>query len=279
MIREVRDMTDGSVAVYSRMNENQLKHIYEPKTGLFIAESLNVVQRAADAGYTPESFFIENRKLEKVENLIRKYSDAEVYTASEEVMSGITGYHLTGGILSAMKRKTLPDYRDIIRESKRIAILADIENPTNTGAIFRSAAALGVDALLLSSGSCDPLYRRAVRVSMGSVFQIPWTMIDAEAEDRLFADLKEYRYTTFATALASDSEQLNRINGDWGERTAILFGSEGTGLPEHLIEKCDHKLMIPMSRNVDSLNVAAASAVIFWELNRDSGCIPADIRG
>ncbi len=266
-IREITDITDESAALYSGMNENQLKHIYEPKMGLFIAESLNVIQRAADAGYTPESFFVEKEKLEKAGSLLKRFPDADIYAASENVMSKITGYHLTGGILSAMKRKPLPDYRDIIRASKRIAILADIENPTNIGAIFRSAAALGMDALLLSSDACDPLYRRAIRVSMGSVFQIPWTIIDEKQEDRLFDDLKEYGYTTFATALAEDAELLDRISGKWGERTAILFGSEGTGLPEHLIEKCDHKLMIPMSRNVDSLNVAAASAVIFWEMS------------
>lgn len=269
MIREISDIWEKSVELYSGMNENRLKRIYEPDEGLFIAESLNVINRAADAGYIPESFFMEKGKMEKSESLLKRFPEVDVYVASEEIMSKITGYHLTGGILSAMKRRELPDHHEIIRNSRRIAILVDIENPTNIGAIFRSAAALGMDALLLSSDSCDPLYRRSVRVSMGSVFQIPWTVIDKECECRLFDDLKEFGYTTFATALADDAEKLNHINGGWGERTAVLFGSEGTGLSDHLIEKCDRRLTIPMSRNVDSLNVAAASAVVFWELNRD----------
>lgn len=266
MIKEISDISDKSVALYSGMNENQLKHIHEPYEGLFIAESLNVTCRAADAGYRPESFFVEKGKLERCGSLLKRFPDVDVYVASEEIMSGITGYHLTGGILSAMKRWDLPDHHDMIRDSKRIAVLVDIENPTNIGAIFRSAAALGMDALLLSSDSCDPLYRRSIRVSMGSVFQIPWTIMDKDGEGRLFDDLKGYGYTTFATALADDAVKLDHINGEWGERTAVFFGSEGTGLPDHLIQRCDHKLMIPMSRGVDSLNVAAASAVIFWAI-------------
>ncbi|MCR5788909.1 MAG: RNA methyltransferase [Lachnospiraceae bacterium] len=267
MVKEVKDITDRTVALYSQMNESQLKHIYEPQMGIFIAESMNVIQRAADAGYIPESFFIEEKKIKKAESLLERFADTDVYVAKEEVMSKITGYHLTGGILAAMKRMPLPDRCDIIRNSKRIAILVDIENPTNIGAIFRSAAALGMDALLLSSDSCDPLYRRAVRVSMGSVFQIPWTIIDMADENDLFNDLKEAGYTTFATALHKDAEPIDRLRGKWGDKTAILFGSEGTGLKEPLIEKCDRKAVIPMDRNVDSLNVAAASAVFFWEIN------------
>ncbi len=271
MEKEIYSITDSEVSVYSRRNENQLKHIYEPEEGLFIAESENVIERAMNAGYIPESFFVEKARLNRAERLLARYPETAVYIAETGIISGITGFPLTGGILSAMRRHKLPDCEEVLKNSDHVAVLADIENPANTGAIFRSAAALGMDAVIITPGSCDPLYRRAIRVSMGTVFQIPWTIISGENwKNRLFDLLKKNGYQTVATALSSDSRPIDQMQGQWNRKTAVFFGSEGNGLPEEMIKDCDHKVIIPMSHGVDSLNVAAASAIIFREMTASS---------
>ncbi|MCR4907746.1 MAG: RNA methyltransferase [Lachnospiraceae bacterium] len=266
-IREIKSVIDEAVSVYCQLNENQLKHIHEPEEGLFIAESEHVIERAMDAGYFPESFFVEKARLNKAERLFPGFPDADIYVAETDIISEITGFPLTGGILSAMRRRKLPDCDELLRNSNHVAILADIENPTNVGAIFRSAAALGMDAVIMSHGSCDPLYRRAIRVSMGTVFQIPWTVTDEkDRKINIFELLKKNKYQTVATALSPDSKPIEQMRGQWGRKTAVFFGSEGNGLPEDIIRSCDHRVIIPMSGGVDSLNVAASSAVIFWEM-------------
>ncbi len=270
MIREIYDLKEEGVSIYSSLNENQLKRIYEPELGIFIAESFNVIERAMDAGYIPESFLVDEAKWERARELTGRFPEADIYRAPTEVISKLTGFPLTGGILSAMKRKPLSHYKTLIENSRNIAVLTDIENPTNIGAIFRLAAALGMDSVILSPDSCNPLYRRAIRVSMGSVFQIPWTVISKEDwKKELFEALKHSGFTTAATALTKDCISIKEMSGQWGEKTAVFLGSEGYGLPEDIIEQCDQRVMIPMCNGVDSLNVAAASAVIFWEIMRN----------
>lgn len=265
----ISDIHDDAVAVYSQLNENQLKHIYEPDTGLFVAESANVITRAMDAGYVPESFLIEESLIEKTKEITERFPDVIVYSAAKEVISRITGYPMTRGILSAMKRRSQPDYRELISGTRHIAVLAGIENPTNMGAILRSAAALGIEAVFISPDSCDPLYRRAVRVSMGTVFQIPWTIIpEKDWNENMFNTLKKEGYVTVAAAITDDAGTLDRMDDIWKQKTAVFFGSEGDGLPDHLVKNCDYRIVIPMKNGVDSLNVAAASAVIFWEMQR-----------
>lgn len=268
-IKTISDIHKDGVSVYSQLNENQLKHIYEPDAGLFIAESANVITRAIDAGYVPESFLIEENLIEKTKEITERFPDVIVFSAAKEVISRITGYPMTRGVLSAMRRRTLPDYRGLLPGTRHIAVLAGIENPTNMGAIFRSAAALGIEAVLVSSDSCDPLYRRAVRVSMGTVFQIPWTIIpEKDWNETMFDILKKNGYVTVAAAITDDASALDRVDDIWERKTAVFFGSEGDGLPDYLVENCDCKIVIPMKNGVDSLNVAAASAVIFWEMQR-----------
>ncbi len=266
-MERITDIYSEKMSVYSQLNENQLKHIYEPEEGLFIAESANVITRAMDAGYVPESFLIEDGLTEKAESITGRFPDVTVYTASKEVISKLTGYPMTRGFLSAMKRREMPDHRRLLDEGRHVAILYGIENPTNMGAIFRSAAALGIDAVLVSHDSCDPLYRRAIRVSMGCVFQVPWAVLPEEdGAEALFDVLKDRGYTTLAAALTDDAVPLDRAGDIRKQKTAVFFGSEGDGLPKDVTEKCDCRIVIPMKNGVDSLNVAAASAVIFWEM-------------
>lgn len=270
----LQDLQAQELAIYSRLNEAQLLHYYEPELGLFLAESPNVIERAMNAGYEPESFLVEEKLLTgQTLELIQRFPAVPVYTAPAAVLSQITGFGMTRGMLCAMKRKPLPSCADICSKASRIALLENVVNPTNVGAIFRSAAALGMDAVLLTPGCSDPLYRRAARVSMGTVFQIPWTYIGADQEDWLnhgLTWLKEYGFQTAAMALSDDSISIDDPVLLTAKKLAIILGTEGDGLAESTISGCDHTVCIPMSHGVDSLNVAAASAVAFWQLGKRS---------
>lgn len=268
-IMEIRDLEIPELEVYIDKKEVQLLHYYEPEPGIFIAESPNVILRALEAGYEPLSLLMEKKPLgEKERAILDQCGEIPVYTASLEVLTRITGYQLARGMLCAMRRKALPSLKEICAGKHRIAILEDVVNPTNVGAIFRSAAALSMDAVLLTKGSSDPLYRRAVRVSMGTVFQIPWTIMDAgDWPERAMQELRSMGYRTAAMALKEDSVSLKDERLKKEERLAIVLGTEGDGLAGRTIADCDYTVMIPMAHGVDSLNVAAASAVAFWELN------------
>ena len=268
-IMEIRDLEIPELEVYIDKKEVQLLHYYEPEPGIFIAESPNVILRALEAGYEPLSLLIEKKPLDEKERaILDRCGEIPVYTASLEVLTRITGYQLARGMLCAMRRKALPSLKEICAGKRRIAILEDVVNPTNVGAIFRSAAALSMDAVLLTKGSSDPLYRRAVRVSMGTVFQIPWTIMDAgDWPERAMQELRSMGYRTAAMALKEDSVSLKDERLKKEERLAIVLGTEGDGLAGRTIADCDYTVMIPMAHGVDSLNVAAASAVAFWELD------------
>lgn len=268
-IMEIRDLEIPELEVYIDKKEVQLLHYYEPEPGIFIAESPNVILRALEAGYEPLSLLMEKKPLgEKERVILDRCGEIPVYTASLEVLTRITGYQLARGMLCAMRRKALPSLKEICAGKRRIAILEDVVNPTNVGAIFRSAAALSMDAVLLTKGSSDPLYRRAVRVSMGTVFQIPWTIMDAgDWPERAMQELRSMGYRTAAMALKEDSVSLKDERLKKEERLAIVLGTEGDGLAGRTIADCDYTVMIPMTHGVDSLNVAAASAVAFWELD------------
>ena len=268
-IMEIRDLEIPELEVYIDKKEVQLLHYYEPEPGIFIAESPNVILRALEAGYEPLSLLMETKPLDEKERaILDRCGEIPVYTASLEVLTRITGYQLARGMLCAMRRKALPSLKEICEEKRRIAILEDVVNPTNVGAIFRSAAALSMDAVLLTKGSSDPLYRRAVRVSMGTVFQIPWTIMDAgDWPERAMQELRSMGYRTAAMALKEDSVSLKDERLKKEERLAIVLGTEGDGLAGRTIADCDYTVMIPMTHGVDSLNVAAASAVAFWELD------------
>lgn len=268
-IMEIRDLEIPELEVYIDKKEVQLLHYYEPEPGIFIAESPNVILRALEAGYEPLSLLMEKKPPgEKERAILDRCGEIPVYTASLEVLTRITGYQLARGMLCAMRRKALPSLKEICEGKRRIAILEDVVNPTNVGAIFRSAAALSMDAVLLTKGSSDPLYRRAVRVSMGTVFQIPWTIMDAgDWPKRTMQELRSMGYRTAAMALKEDSVSLKDERLKKEERLAIVLGTEGDGLAGRTIADCDYTVMIPMALGVDSLNVAAASAVAFWELD------------
>ena len=268
-IMEIRDLEIPELEVYIDKKEVQLLHYYEPEPGIFIAESPNVILRALEAGYEPLSLLMEKKPLDEKERaILDRCGEIPVYTASLEVLTRITGYQLARGMLCAMRRKVLPSLKEICEGKRRIAILEDVVNPTNVGAIFRSAAALSMDAVLLTKGSSDPLYRRAVRVSMGCVFQIPWTIMDAgDWPERTMQELRSMGYRTAAMALKEDSVSLRDERLKKEEKLAIVLGAEGDGLAGRTIADCDYTVMIPMTHGVDSLNVAAASAVAFWELD------------
>ena len=268
-IMEIRDLEIPELEVYIDKKEVQLLHYYEPEPGIFIAESPNVILRALEAGYEPLSLLMEKKPLDEKERaILDRCGEIPVYTASLEVLTRITGYQLARGMLCAMRRKALPSLKEICEGKRRIAILENVVNPTNVGAIFRSAAALSMDAVLLTKGSSDPLYRRAVRVSMGCVFQIPWTIMDAgDWPERIMQELRSMGYRTAAMALKEDSVSLRDERLKKEEKLAIVLGTEGDGLAGRTIADCDYTVMIPMTHGVDSLNVAAASAVAFWELD------------
>ncbi len=271
-IIEITDFEAPELDIYARLTEVQLLHLYEPQTGLFIAESPKVIERALDAGYAPVSFLAEKKNLTgETLDVIKRCDDIPVYTADFEVLSKLTGYQLTRGMLCAMRRSRLPHVEDVCAGARRIAVLENVMNPTNIGAIFRSAAALNIDAVLLTSACSNPLYRRAARVSMGTVFQIPWTFLESNVIDGDTSYLKPLQNLGFkaaAMALSDNSVSIADPRLSSEEKLAIVLGTEGDGLAASTIAACDYTVRIPMSHGVDSLNVAAASAVAFWELCR-----------
>ena len=266
-IIEITDLESPELDVYARLNETQLRHLYEPKPGIFIAESPRVIERALDAGCVPISCLCERRHIEvegAAKDIIDRCGAIPVYTTEYEILTKLTGFALTRGMLCAMYRPGLPTVQEICQNANRIAVLEDVVNPTNIGAIFRSAAALQMDAVLLTSACSDPLYRRAIRVSMGTVFQIPWTYLDQEGLD----SVRKLGFKTAAMALRDDSVSIDDPALEKEEKLAIVLGTEGDGLASSTIEGCDYTVRIPMACGVDSLNVAAASAVAFWQLRR-----------
>ena len=264
---EIKHFNAPELDVYARLTEAQLLNKDHPEDGLFIAESPKVIGRALEGGYQPVSVLVEKKQmLEDAETIeiLRKCGNIPVYTAEFEVLTKLTGFKLTRGMLCAMKRKNLPKLQDICSGCKRIAVLENVMNPTNVGAIFRSAAALNMDAVLLTEGCSDPLYRRAIRVSMGTVFQVPWTFLRPGID--LTEQLHELGFRTAAMALRDDSYRIDDPELEEVEKLAVVLGTEGEGLAADTISNCDYTVKIPMSHGVDSLNVAAASAVAFWQL-------------
>ena len=265
-IIEIHDFSDPALDVYARLTENQLLNRADPDNALFVAESPLVIGRALDAGCEPVSFLMERQHTQGKgrEILARCCQDIPVYTADESVLTQLTGFHLTRGMLCAMRRPKLQSVEDVCRDARRLVVLENVMNPTNIGAIFRSAAALGMDAVLLTTAGSDPLYRRASRVSMGNVFLIPWTYLPESGDwTQLLRDLG---FRTVAMALRNDSVRLDDPRLAAEEKLAIVMGTEGDGLASSTIASCDYTVRIPMYHGVDSLNVAAASAVAFYEL-------------
>lgn len=267
----ITDFYNEALDLYARLTENQLLNRDNPSKGIFIAESPKVIERALDAGCIPLSFLVEDKHVEtQAKELLLRCPDIPVYTAPFEVLTQLTGFALTRGMLCAMRRPALPSVSELCRTSSRIAILENVMNPTNVGAIFRSAAALHMDAVLLTPGCSNPLYRRAIRVSMGTVFQIPWTFFDDTSswQDAGMQTLREHGFLTVAMALRNDSVSIDDPRLTSAEKLAVILGSEGDGLASETIADCDYTVKIPMAHGVDSLNVAAASAVAFWELGK-----------
>ena len=282
-IIEIKDFNAPELDVYARLTEAQLLNKDHPEDGMFIAESPKVIGRALDAGYTPVSVLAEQRQLEEndeTRQVLGRYenTDIPIYTADFNVLAKLTGFKLTRGMLSAMHRRPLQNYLELCAGKSRIAILENVMNPTNVGAIFRSAAALHMEAVLLTPGCSDPLYRRVSRVSMGTVFQVPWTFIQDENEIRCqreilwpkqaITELKQMGYKAAALALTGDSVSIDDPNLMQEEKLAVILGTEGDGLMQETMELCDYTVKIPMAQGVDSLNVAAASAVAFWQLGK-----------
>ena len=260
---EITDFQAPELDVYARLTEAQLLNRHMLSEGLFIAESPLVIGRALDAGCVPVSFLCERKHIEgQAREVIARCGNIPVYTAEFDLLTQLTGYKLTRGMLCAMHRPTLPTAEDICANARRVVVLERVMNPTNIGAIFRSAAALGMDAVLLTPGCSDPLYRRSARVSMGTVFQVPWTHLE---EDWL-AQLRNLGYKTAAMALKEDTLAIDDPRLREVGKLAVVLGTEGDGLAESTIADCDYTVKIPMYHGVDSLNVAAASAVAFWEL-------------
>ena len=277
-IIEITNFEFPELDVYARLNESQLLHFNEPNPGIFIAESPKVIERALNAGYHPISFLIEKKEIgAQAEEIFARWESVPVYTAEFEVLKQLTGFGLTRGMLCAMERLSLKSVEEVCKNARRIAVLENVVNPTNVGAIFRSAAALNMDAVLLTPACSDPLYRRAARVSMGTVFQVPWTFFDKKKvswPDGGIQLLKEMGFQTAAMALTADSVSIDDKNLMAEEKLAIVLGTEGEGLAKHTIATCDYTVKIPMMHGVDSLNVAAASAVAFWQLGmaKTDGC-------
>lgn len=268
-IIEITDFAAPELNIYARYSEVQLLRINEPNPGIFIAESPKVVERALDAGYEPISMLVEHKHIEtQAKELIARCGNIPVYTAEYDVLTKLTGFALTRGMLCAMTRRTLPTVEEVCSNARKIAVLENVVNPTNVGAIFRSAAALHMDAVLLTSGCSNPLYRRAMRVSMGTVFQVPWTIFPEKEkwpEDGM-ATLQRLGFKTAAMALRNDTVNIDDPGLMSEEKLAIVLGTEGDGLCEDTIANCNYTVKIPMAHGVDSLNVAAASAVAFWQL-------------
>ena len=264
-IIEITDFSVPELDVYARLTENQLRCRENPAEALFIAESPKVIDRALDAGYAPVSLLLEPKHIGgEAREIVARCGDVPVFTAPLEVLKKLTGFPLTRGVLCAMRRKPLPSAETVCAGARRIAVLENVVNPTNVGAVFRSAAALGMDAVLLTPDCSDPLYRRAVRVSMGNVFLIPWTYLEENWSETLHA----LGFRTAALALRNDSVGIDDPHLAAEEKLALVLGTEGDGLAPQTIAACDYTVRIPMSRSVDSLNVAAAAAVAFWQLGR-----------
>ena len=296
-MEHITDYSDPRLDVYARLTEPQLRTKYEPDMGLFIAESPMVIERALDAGYVPESVLTCEEALaghgrDVTGRIQKEYPEVPVYIGSDEALGPVRGYQLTRGVLCAMKRHALPDAESMLRNSRRVTLLYDVENPSNVGSIFRSAAAMFVDAVLLTPDCADPLYRRAARVSVGTVFSIPWTYAGSRditdktrdggndhkpagsdgsghyGNNDVIKLLRSNGFTTLAMALSDDSVSVSDKRLKEYDKIAIIMGNEGYGLPKQVIDECDHTVKIPMAHGVDSLNVAAASAVAFWELSK-----------
>lgn len=262
-ICHISSIEDGNIAVYSRLTEAQLRNELHPEQGLFIAESPKVIRVAMEVGYVPESILCEERHIEgDAKDIIGRLDGVTVYTGSRELLAKLTGYTLTRGVLAAMRRPSLPSVCEVCEKAHRLCIIDAVCDSTNVGAIFRSAAALGMDGILLTRDACDPLNRRAVRVSMGTVFLVPWTWIDDIEE------VHEYGFKTAAMALTDESISLDSPVLRDVDRIALIMGTEGDGLSKNVISSADYTVRIPMHHGVDSLNVAAASAVAFWELRK-----------
>ncbi len=286
-IRKIETLDLPQLQIYASTSEVQLLRLYEPDPGIFLAESPKVIERAMDAGYHPISFLAETKYLEEYEKdisagtqthphaqhimrVLRRGGDVPVYTAQLALLEQLTGFHLTSGLVSAMRRRQVPSMEEVCRDAKRIVLLEDITNPTNVGAIIRSAAALNMDAILLTRDCADPLYRRAIRVSMGTVFQIPWTIFGKRLTypDKAMEQIHSLGFKTAAMVLQEDSIRIDDPCLQEEEKLAVVLGAEGDGLKGHTIASCDYRVCIPMSHDVDSLNVAAAGAVAFWQLGK-----------
>ena len=269
-IIEITDFAQPELDVFARLTEAQLRNRLEPEKGVFIAESPKVIARALDAGYEPVSLLMERKHIDgQARDIIARCGDIPAYTGDGALLAGLTGYQLTRGVLCAMRRPRLPSVEELCAGARRVAVLEGIVDPTNVGAIFRSAAALNMDAVLVTPTCCDPLYRRAARVSMGTVFQIPWTRIGSAPADWPQPGIDRLRALGFRTAAMALSDTAVSIADPQlcaEEKLAIVLGTEGDGLATHTIASCDYTVCIPMSHGVDSLNVAAASAVAFWQL-------------
>ena len=264
-IIEISSLKEEGLEVFSTLTEAQLRMELEPEKGLFIAESPKVIRVALDAGWQPTALLCERKHIEgDARDIVERVGDIPIYTGSRELLAKLTGYTLTRSVLCAMRRKVMPSVAEVVKEAHRIVVIEAVTDTTNIGAIFRSAAALGIDAVLLTRDTCDPLNRRAVRVSMGSVFLVPWTWLDGP----ITSTLHEYGFRTAAMALSNNSISLDDARLKEEERLAVIMGTEGDGLPQQTITQADYTVKIPMAHHVDSLNVAAAAAVAFWELRR-----------
>ena len=276
-MRELIEITDfhaPELDIYARLTETQLRSAHGIENSLFIAERPNVIERALDGGCVPESLVMLPKMLEGREAgipIMERCGEIPIYVAKEDCLKQLTGFPLTRGVLCAMRRPPVPKAEDLLKDSSRVVVLEDVMNPTNLGAIFRSAAAMGMDAILLTPASTDPLYRRCIRVSMGTVFQIPWAWIGEELSDwpeKGMALLREYGFRTAAMALRDESVSIDDPDLMAEEKLAVILGTEGDGLAAKTIADCDYTVKIPMAHGVDSLNVAAAGAVAFWQLGK-----------
>ena len=265
-IIEIKDLASEELKIYTYTSETPLLRYFEPEPGIFMAESPKVIRRALDAGYQPISLLMERRLIDgEMRDILERCANVPVYVADTPTLSELTGFKMTLGALGAMRRRKPSDPESVCLGKNRIAVLEDIVNPTNIGSIFRSAAALGFDAVVLTSACCDPLYRRSIRVSMGTVFQVPWTIFPSSVSDPI-EKLHRMGFAVAAMALKEDCVRIDDPRLGAEEKLAVIFGTEGAGLKPSTIESSDYVVKIPMAHNVDSLNVAAASAVAFWQL-------------
>ena len=266
-IIKIKNSNTEVLKIFALLSEPQLLHYFEPDLGLFIAESPKVIERALNAGYEPYALLMERRDVDgQMKDIIPLCGDVPAYTADYDEIAAVTGFKLIRGALCAFRRRQLPDTEALCKNARRVAVLENVVNPTNIGAIFRSAAALNMDAVLLTPACCDPLYRRSSRVSMGTVFQIPWTYLSSNTD--YTQQLRGMGFITAAMALSDNSVNIDAPELKTINRLAIVLGTEGEGLARKTIADCDYTVKIPMSHGVDSLNVAAASAVAFWQLGR-----------